>query len=117
MSLVTVTESYLSAIADAIRAKLDVATTYTPAQMAGAIESIPTASPAVLVSKTITANGTYDPADDDADGYDEVTVNVSGGGQSYTASAGQTTDFLHREPTATFTLSALSWTATAAEQA
>ena len=34
----------------------------------------------ILVSKTITQNGTYDPADDNADGYSEVTVNVSGGG-------------------------------------
>ena len=29
-----------------------------------------------LGSKTITANGTYDPTDDDLDGYDSVTVNV-----------------------------------------
>jgi len=34
----------------------------------------------VLVSKTVTENGTYDPADDNADGYSTVTVNVSGGG-------------------------------------
>ena len=33
---------------------------------------------AVLVNKTITANGTYDPADDSADGYSGVIVNVSG---------------------------------------
>lgn len=31
---------------------------------------------AVLVPKTITANGEYDPADDDADGYSQVSVNV-----------------------------------------
>ena len=30
----------------------------------------------VLVSKTITQNGTYDPTDDNADGYSEVIVNV-----------------------------------------
>lgn len=35
-------------------------------------------SSAVLVSKTITANGTYLPAADHADGYSDVTVNVSG---------------------------------------
>lgn len=29
-----------------------------------------------LVSKTVTQNGAYDPADDDADGYSGVTVNV-----------------------------------------
>ena len=33
-----------------------------------------------LISKTITENGTYSAEDDGADGYDEVTVNVSGGG-------------------------------------
>lgn len=35
-------------------------------------------SPAVLIDKTITENGEYDPADDDADGYSGVTVNVQG---------------------------------------
>lgn len=33
----------------------------------------------VLATKTITLNGTYDPDDDNADGYSEVTVNVQGG--------------------------------------
>lgn len=33
-----------------------------------------------LVTKSITANGTYSAEDDNADGYSEVTVNVSGGG-------------------------------------
>ena len=32
-----------------------------------------------LISKTITANGTYSAEDDDADGYDEVVVNVPSG--------------------------------------
>lgn len=32
-----------------------------------------------LVPKTITVNGTYDPADDNADGYSEVTVSVPTG--------------------------------------
>lgn len=40
MGKVLVTEQYLSDIADAIRAKLGVSDTYTPAQMAGAIEGI-----------------------------------------------------------------------------
>lgn len=40
MAKVIVTEQYLSDIADAIRAKLGVSDTYTPAQMAGAIEGI-----------------------------------------------------------------------------
>lgn len=32
-----------------------------------------------LINKTVTANGTYLASDDDADGYDSLTVNVSGG--------------------------------------
>ena len=35
-----------------------------------------------LVPKTVTANGTYDPEDDNADGYSEVTVNVPSSGAS-----------------------------------
>lgn len=30
----------------------------------------------ILIEKEISANGTYDPADDDADGYSSVTVTV-----------------------------------------
>jgi hypothetical protein len=74
MSQVLVTESYLEDIADAIREKNGTETTYKPPQMAAAIEALP--DPSVLDSKSITANGTYDPSDDDLDGYDEVTVNV-----------------------------------------
>lgn len=36
-----------------------------------------------LAPKTITQNGTYNPADDNADGYSSVTVNVSGGDDSF----------------------------------
>ena len=36
-------------------------------------------SATVLVPKTITQNGVYNPADDNADGYSSVNVNVSGG--------------------------------------
>ena len=43
-------------------------------------------------SKTITQNGTYDPADDNYDAYSSVTVNVSGGGtmQSKSITLGST---------------------------
>ena len=75
MAQVLVTESYLDNIADAIRDKNGSEDTYTPAQMAGAIEALPDAP--VLVPKSITANGTYSPASDDADGYSGVTVNVA----------------------------------------
>ena len=83
MAQVLVTESYLNDIADAIREKNGSEDTYTPAQMAGAIEGIHTADEFVLVSKSVTANGTYNPASDSADGYSDVTVNVP---NTYTAS-------------------------------
>ena len=80
MTKVLITESSLQDIADAIREKNGGSDTYTPGQMAGAIAALPDAP--VLVAKTITANGEYDPEDDNADGYSGVTVNVSGGGGS-----------------------------------
>lgn len=43
------------------------------------IERVVSFSAPELISKSITANGTYDPADDNADGYSDVIVNVSGG--------------------------------------
>lgn len=33
-----------------------------------------------LITKSITENGTYNAESDNADGYSQVTVNVSGGG-------------------------------------
>ena len=75
MAKVLVTEDYLSAIGNAIRGKLGGSTQYTPGQMASAISSIPTVAP-TLVSKSISANGTYNANEDNADGYDSVSVNV-----------------------------------------
>ena len=43
--------------------------------------AVPTGS-ATLITKNITANGTYTASSDNADGYSSVTVNVSGGGTS-----------------------------------
>lgn len=74
MTKVLITESSLQDIADAIRAKNGGSTTYKPGQMAAAIGALPDVP--TLVSKTITGNGTYDPEDDDADGYSGVSVNV-----------------------------------------
>lgn len=79
MSQVRVTETSLETIADAIRAKLGVQTTYRPSEMAAAIQSIPTGGSAVLEHLSVTQNGTYTP-DAGVDGFDQVTVNVSGGG-------------------------------------
>lgn len=85
MSKVLIEESSLSGIGNAIRSKLNNDTVYKPSEMASAIESITTGSVSTLVSKTVTVNGTYDPASDSADGYNEVIVNVP---NSYSVSDG-----------------------------
>lgn len=82
MSNVLVQESSLQAIAEAIRAKNGQQTTYTPAQMGPAIRDLPTGgggSEAVLITKTISANGDYAAEEDGADGFSEVTVAVHAG--------------------------------------
>lgn len=68
-----ITQSYLTDIADAIRAKLGSVSTYTPEQMNDAILSIVTAD---LGTKTIVQNGTYDASDDNLDGYSQVIVDT-----------------------------------------
>lgn len=76
MSKVLVTESYLEDIADAIRSKNGSSDTYTPGQMAGAIEDIPTGggiTPTGTIN--ISENGTYDVTQ-----YASAAVEVSGGG-------------------------------------
>ncbi len=105
MSRALITESYLTDIANAIRAKNGSSDTYTPPQMEAAIQAIPTgitptgtvqitqngthdvtqyASANVnvqpnLQSKTATQNGTVTP-DQGYDGLSSVVVNVSGSG-------------------------------------
>lgn len=48
-----------------------------------------------LITKSITANGTYNASSDNADGYSSVTVSVSGGGGQY-AWFGQGTTYVNR---------------------
>lgn len=79
MANVLVRESSLEDIADAIRDKLNVQTTYKPSEMAAAIESIPSGGSATLGTKTITSNATYNASSDNLDGYSSVTVNVPTG--------------------------------------
>jgi len=72
-----ITESYLQAIANAIRSKNGLQRTYTPQQMAQAILDIPSGSGAVLVEKTVALKGTYNAEDDNADGYSKIVNNIS----------------------------------------
>ena len=78
MGQVLITKSILTAIANAIRGKNGSSDTYKPGEMAEAISDIPSGTPPVLITKTITANNTYSAEDDDADGYSAVTVAVPG---------------------------------------
>lgn len=90
MAKVLVTESNLTAIANAIRGRNGSSDTYKPGQMAAAVTAIPNSyaagdegkvvSNGALVAQTaraseIDANGTYDTTNNNS-----VTVNVSGGG-------------------------------------
>ena len=45
-----------------------------------AVDTVDAAETTILTEKTITENGTYTAAEDNADGYSKVTVDVSGGG-------------------------------------
>ena len=74
MAKVLITDTHMTDIADAIREKLGVATTYTPDQMAVAIESIPSGGITPTGTINITENGTVDVTQ-----YATANVAVSGG--------------------------------------
>lgn len=60
---------------------------------------------ATLITKTITANGTYSAEDDNADGYSSVTVNVpTGGGASSWTKVAETTYQVSTTNTTTVTV-------------
>ena len=74
-----VTDTQLTSIANAIRTKGETSAPLEfPTGFVTAVQNIPTGGGSVLVTKTITQNGTYSAEDDNADGYSEVTVNVQG---------------------------------------
>lgn len=68
-------ESNIQAIANAIRGKNGLTTTYKTSEMAAAITAIESGSDPVIESLNITSNGTYT-APDGINGYNPVTVNV-----------------------------------------
>ena len=67
--------SLFTDIADAIRAKTGGSASITADNFPSEIASIPSGG-GTLITKNITANGTYNAEDDDADGYSSVTVDV-----------------------------------------
>jgi hypothetical protein len=73
---VLVEESSLSAIASAIRGKNGGSDTYTPGQMASAIDDLNVGASGNLIQKTVTEEGTYLASDDNADGYSSFTNDI-----------------------------------------
>lgn len=84
MSKALVTESDMYAIGNAIRAKLGVTTAYRPGDMPAAIAQIGGAP--VLQSLAVTSNGEYAPPEG-VDGFDSVSVSVSGGGGDWASAS------------------------------
>lgn len=71
------TDTELTSIANAIRTKGGTSASLTyPTGFVTAINNIPTGSTPTLISKNITANGTYNASSDNADGYSSVQVLV-----------------------------------------
>lgn len=77
MAKVLISDQYLTNIANAIRSKNSSQNTYTPAQMASAIEAISGESTPILQNKIITpsANQQIITADNGYDGLGSVTIN------------------------------------------
>lgn len=73
MAKVTIADSTLESIGNAIRGKLGVSTTYKPTQMASAISSIETPN---LGQITATTNGVYTPPTG-KNGISQAVVNVA----------------------------------------
>lgn len=67
----------LTSVANAIRTKGGTSASLSfPDGFVSAVQNIPTGGGSTLISKSITANGTYNASSDNADGYSQVTVAV-----------------------------------------
>ena len=78
MAQYLISDTYLTNIANAIRGKLNVSTTYTPGEMSGAINSIQVATAPSLQSKTVTPQEYQQiiAADNTYDGLGSVTISA-----------------------------------------
>ena len=79
MSNVIIDKQKIDILANAISTKSGVPLTMTLDEMVEAVDGIQAGGNATLITKSITANGTYNASSDNADGYSQVTVNVSSG--------------------------------------
>ena len=74
-----VTDTSLTSVANAIRTKGNTSSILSfPDGFVSAIQNIPTGEQPTLITKTVSLNGIYTAASDNADGYSAVTVNVPG---------------------------------------
>ena len=73
---------YSGALTSQTSRNIDTNGTYSTVTNSSVVVNVPQQS-YTLVSKSVTANGSYDPTDDSADGYNSLTVNVP---NTYTSS-------------------------------
>ena len=69
----------LTSIADVIRTKRGLSSSTKLTFPADFITEISLINPFILGPKTITANGTYNPLDDNLDGYNSISANINPG--------------------------------------
>lgn len=87
--------------------QLAISTNESPGTIALIIERQKDIS-ATLITKTVTANGTYSASDDSADGYSSVTVNVPSGSSSAWTKVSENTYTVSTTSTSTATVETLA---------
>lgn len=114
MAKVLLTESIVSGIADALRAKSGGSGDIMPKDMPDAVMSLPDAPR--LVSRTITSNGTYTASGEGADGYGSLVVAVPVVGMSFGSSSQQIAGYPNGTASASVDTSAISYASTASTE-